>query len=168
MVTIKKNDLAQALQLTNMDSLQVTTFTLDEGVLYSLLRSLGPVMPRKALIRFDPAGFRGSKPRAVPTQCFKPVHFSNPFVPLEKMNPALFHPKITMGVKRKNARIVISTANIAYNDQERSANLNVAFDIAGENVGKISSWFKNVNIGRTVCFIHRQKKIPPIRRVMFF
>jgi hypothetical protein len=157
-MVIKKINLAQSIQLTNLDSLYLTTFTMDEGVLYSLLRSLGSEMPRDVYIRFDPAGFRGSKPRAVSPKSFQPVFSSNPFDPVEKMNPAIFHPKITLGINNKNARIVISTANIAYNDQERSANINVAFDIIQKTADKISVWFKNVNIGRTVCFIHRQRK----------
>jgi len=145
MIRLGKRSLVEALRGACLDSLLVTTFSVDEEELYSLGRHL-ELDGADVRIRYDPAAFRGfGKRRSVPTSWLAPLrptsHRSRGRGTPLRPTPPIFHPKLVLAETHgKSARMVVSTGNLASADQRRMSNLLVELDIPAVIAKRVRKW----------------------------
>ena len=145
-----------------VDSLIATTYSLDEGELWSLAYHLSPTHPAPIAMRFEPAAFRGWDGRLVPRQWLKPFHPPPGAAFISARVPPVYHPKLLLASAGHRTRFIVSTANLATQDQRDSANLHIGFDLLPPLAKKVREWMLGAIPPRTFLLVVKRSGKPEL------
>lgn len=150
--------LRDALGNRPPDHIWLTTFTLDEGELWRMAYDLGMHGTNRLVVRYDPAGYRPHTDTAIlPRSVLSPFCQCPPASKAQTTGryPAIYHPKICLAEVGQSACLVVSTANLAHDDQRCAANLQCLLALSPHSSKVVREWITSPESNRTICAISR-------------